>query len=474
MISATKRAMFLGGSLALGWAVGCSSSSGSDDSEAASCQTLQACCSKIADPTLATSCTSTLKNDESLTDSDQTCTGSLVDFVSYCETGDGGSGSPPGTDGGAGADTGTGDAAMALSLGFTPSNVDLQGIAGTLPAVEIMTTDCTIDSGCGGGISCADNATIKKTIVQNANNVTICVYYVSSFKIDSAAVLKATGTNPVAIVSLGTIDIEGQLLVDATGGHPVAGGSVTDQGGPSNVGGGQGGSGADEGTGMQGGSGAGYCGVGGAGGVQHAGQTAKPGGIAWGTPQIVPLAGGAGGGDNASSGGLGGGGGALQLVAKTSITVGSAGIINAGGGGGEGASNNDDTVGTGGGGGSGGSILLESPTVMVAGILAANGGGGGGVGVYPTATEPPTSDATASATAAPGGSGGGGAGSAGATTAGSAGGYSPVNAGQAFAGQPPGGGGGAGRIRINTTSGSATISGTVSPSMGTCSTQGTL
>ena len=36
------------------------------------------------------------------------------------------------------------------------------------------------------------------------------------------------------------------------------------------------------------------------------------------------------------------------------------------------------------------------------------------------------------------------------------------------------GGGGAGYIRLNTTSGSANVTGTLSPSMGTCTTQGTL
>jgi hypothetical protein len=78
-------------------------------------------------------------------------------------------------------------------------------------------------------------------------------------------------------------------------------------------------------------------------------------------------------------------------------------------------------------------------------------------------------DATANAVAAAGAVPYGGAGSAGSTINGSAG------SGGASNGQNGGGGGGAGRIRINTSSGSATITGIVSPSMSTsCATQGTL
>jgi hypothetical protein len=441
---------------------GCSGASAGSGSGSGACATLQSCCSKITDPSIASSCMSTLGNDQSLPTSDQTCAGSLNDYVSFCESGgkDGGL-----TEGGPRTEGGSDSPATGPTLGFTPSNVDLQGIdTNNLPAVDVMTTDCTIDTGCSQGISCAAQATVTKTIIQNSNNVTICVYYVSSFKIDPSAVLKATGGNPVAIVSLGTIDIEGRLLVDATGGNPIAGGGGSDQGGPSNVGAGQPGGAADDGVNTQGASGGGYCGVGGAGGTQPA-ATATSGGIAWGTPQIVPLAGGAGGGDTGSpfGNGGGGGGGAVQLVAKTSITLGSGGLINAGGGGGN--SSDAEQAGAGGGGGSGGAILLEAPTTTLAGVLAANGGGGGGGGNTASTNGV---DATANSSAALGGSMAGGSGSAAKTAGGAAG-------GSALSGQePPAGGGGAGRIRINATSGKAMITGTLSPSMGTCTTQGTL
>jgi hypothetical protein len=63
------------------------------------------------------------------------------------------------------------------------------------------------------------------------------------------------------------------------------------------------------------------------------------------------------------------------------------------------------------------------------------------------------------------GNGQGGAGSAGATVDGVAGGVSSTDFG--------GGGGGAGRIRVNSTSGAAIVTGVVSPSLTTaCATQG--
>jgi hypothetical protein len=123
-----------------------------------------------------------------------------------------------------------------------------------------------------------------------------------------------------------------------------------------------------------------------------------------------------------------------------------------------------------GGAGSGGAILLEATNVVVEGNLAANGGGGGqGTGDSGEAGRPDD-------VAAEGGHklidlsipSIGGQGSNLAVVDGAAGAYT--------AGAPAGGGGGgAGRIRINTKSGSATVTGIVSPGLGTsCTTQGTL
>jgi len=148
--------------------------------------------------------------------------------------------------------------------------------------------------------------------------------------------------------------------------------------------------------------------------------------------------------------------GAIEIVAGQSILVGTGGILSVPG---RGATQN------GGGGGSGGAILLEAPQVTVNGVLAANGGGAGvfsgGGGAQ---------DGQPSATPALGQTATSAVGSAG-TQINGADGTSTSNNGTS------GGGGGAGRIRINTTSGAATIGSgaTISPAQTTaCVTQGNL
>ena len=189
-------------------------------------------------------------------------------------------------------------------------------------------------------------------------------------------------------------------------------------------------------------------------------------GKAYGSATLIPLLGGSAGGPGDLAPGAGGG--AIELVAGVSIDVGATGAISAGGGGG----GNGDTIHGTSGGGSGGALLLEAPIVTVEGTVAANGGGGGGG----SSANAPVSNATPNATAAPGGAQGttgvGGAGSAGATVAGGAGGAGDSVGG---ANAPGAGGGGAGWIRVNTKSGAASLTGTLSPaSASACVTQGTL
>ena len=118
--------------------------------------------------------------------------------------------------------------------------------------------------------------------------------------------------------------------------------------------------------------------------------------------------------------------------------------------------------------------MLEAPVVTVGGTLAANGGGGGGNAISLDASG---SCGTPDSIAAPGGistaSNPGGNGSAGTLIDGSAGKYTGyVNPLGDYGG---GGGGGAGRIRINTTTGQATVTGTLSPAQTTtCVSQGRL
>jgi hypothetical protein len=122
----------------------------------------------------------------------------------------------------------------------------------------------------------------------------------------------------------------------------------------------------------------------------------------------------------------------------------------------------------GGGGGSGGSVLLESPTVTVEGVLAANGGGGADA---TCASANPSADATPDDVPAVNGMTGG-AGAAG--TFGPQPGIQPVRFDRDGSG---GGGGAAGRIRMGTTTGKATVAmaAIVSPSGGSgCFTEGKL
>jgi hypothetical protein len=344
------------------------------------------------------------------------------------------------------------DATLALvpnpdagSLGFAPTNFTLGssdagegegGVFGSASDVEISST--------GNGLP---SSAFVETIAQNDANATLADLYVfRSLTVDSTASLVLSGPRPMILVALTTVDIQGQVIVYAGGFGQGIGSTSTGPGfGPGS---------------------SSYCGVGGTGvgpnvsGMEPAVYAA---GAPYGSATLSPLVGGSGlSGPSGACYGPVGGGGAVQIVAGMSIMVRQYAAINAGGGGGQ----------CSGGGSSGGALLFEAPTVTIAGNLGANGGGGGGYAGGGSA-------ATANSTPAPGGGAGtdagvgvGGAGSAGAMTNGVdaiGGALGSGNDGAA------GGGGGAGRIRINTTSGSATITGIVSPDLTTpCATQGTL
>jgi hypothetical protein len=326
-------------------------------------------------------------------------------------------------------------------LGFTPSNFDPSGVdAGDAGANWEGALDANITT------ACADCLPVTAVTVAMNGGVFADVYVLKSLVIGQTAALRLTGPNPIILAVLTTVQIQGQLLVNGSANTAGPGGFAS---GPNpGPGAGQPPLGAADPTAS--GGGGSFCGLGGTGGAPS-GNPAMAG-ATYGNATITPLVGGSAGGAGASQSA---GGGAIQIVAGQSITITPYGGINAGGGGGE---NVDDYAG----GGSGGAILLEAPTVTIAGNLAANGGGG--MSGFASGA-----DATGNATAAAGGSPYGGAGSAGTTTSGANG---TAGTGANAVG---GGGGGAGRIRINTASGSATITGIVSPALSTpCATQGTL
>jgi len=331
-------------------------------------------------------------------------------------------------------------------LGFTPSNFTLTGLdagqGGDAGASDVMVTQSCTDSNC----------LPAPATIMTSSGTSAALYVFDSLTVIQSAALRFTGTLPVIVVVQTTANIQGQILVNGSDTTAGPGGFFG-----ANAGAGSGQPGFSAGFPASASGGAGYCGSGGSGAATS--QPAATGGMPYGSPSLVPLIGGsAGGAENGSFSGPGGG--AIEIVAGQGITIGAFGAINAGGGGGDGYANA-------GGGGSGGAILLEAPVVTVGGTLAANGGGGGqSVGSLMSGGG---SDATANAQPAPGFGGVGGSGSAAASINGTSG-VGP-DAGNGVGA----GGGGAGRIRINTASGSASITGTVSPALTTpCATQGTL
>jgi hypothetical protein len=351
-------------------------------------------------------------------------------------------------------------------LGFTPSNVDLSGIDLSKVGDFIVDNDeCTIDTdtslaSCGEG----GGDVLAFKIATQSDGSKVAVYVARSMTIRAGQNLTVSGSLPLVFIALDAIDIAGTLNGNGQTDVAIAGGqevrTVRSKGaGPG---------GGSAGTALAAGAGGSYCGTGGAGAAESG--AVSSGGARYGTPQIVPLVGGSSGG--AGDGTPGSGGGAIQLVAGRSIVIETSGLVHVGAGGGAfgGISGQEAS-----GGGSGGSILLESRAVTVAGTLAANGGGGGagtssGVGAAPP-QDPGGANATANAIPAAGGKAGiepssGGNGSAAASVDGTSGAFTSGNAAGA-------GGGGAGRIRINTTSGQATLTGTLSPAVSTtCATQG--
>jgi hypothetical protein len=134
------------------------------------------------------------------------------------------------------------------------------------------------------------------------------------------------------------------------------------------------------------------------------------------------------------------------------ILVEASGRILASGGGGGGAG----YEAAGGGGGSGGGVLLEAPSVTVRGVIAANGGGGGAGNGGESGSDGLPSDEHAPGGPDPGAyAERGGSGSAAHEVDGETPPSDRYNGG--------GGGGGAGRVRCNTASGIAEVTGLVSP-----------
>ncbi|MBK7395803.1 MAG: hypothetical protein IPJ34_05725 [Myxococcales bacterium] len=341
------------------------------------------------------------------------------------------------------------DASTHGPLGFSPSNVD----EGKLD-FSGLTSDLVWDADyCGNTLSLTDSGktqcdgegTKYKFLDYSDGKNRYAVFVARNIRIDAGQTVALSGTRPIILVALETIEILGHL-----DGEPgLAGGALQGIGieadGPG-LGGGR-----YAGTPGKRGGGAGFCGLGGA-----AGASLASGGKTYGTPELVPLLGGSSGGGPYP----GAGGAAVQLVAGRKIHVGPSGRVHVPGGGGHSALN------LGGGGGSGGAILLESKEIVVAGSLTANGGGGGSNNGGGDGEKGQPSAVAAKGDTA-GTEGAGGAGSAGTTLTG--------GAGTGVAAEAGNGGGAAGWVRFNTLLGTPTVTGVVSPALGTtCAANGRL
>ncbi len=348
------------------------------------------------------------------------------------------------------------------AFGFSPSNVDLSGMdlskVGDLVVTE---PNCDIISGELGSFTCGvASSELAFKLATQSDGTKVGVYVARSIRIEPTAQLTVSGSYPIVFVALDQINILGRLIAAGKSDVAVCGGAT--QPTANSKGGGLGGGGA--GTSSSAAGGGSYCGVGGAGAIEQPGPAAV-GGTVFGSPELAPLVGGSSGGASDAHGGAGGG--AIQLVAGNSLTIAITGLVHVGGGGGGfgGAASTQEASG----GGSGGAILLESPLVTISGTLAANGGGGGEGALGNSGADALGDDQVALGGHDPVRGSNGGNGSAAGVLNGTNGSVMPGST-------AGGGGGGAGRIRINTTTGVATLSGAkLSPaSTTTCATQGKL
>ncbi len=351
-------------------------------------------------------------------------------------------------------------------LPFKPSNIDLGGLdLSAASDVVLSGTNCPIDSESPAGPTsflCSQDASnrVVHALLTLPDQTKISVFVMKSLRIEASTILLVNrGHLPVVLVALGTMELLGSIDV-----APGTTGGAVNQAADSK-GSGTGGGPAGDPGGLAGGGGS-YCGLGGKGGTNTnvGGPAPTSPAPAYGTPEVVPLvAGSAGGTAIASSDGAGGG--ALQLVAGGSFALRAVGFVNVGGGGG--AFGGQGKLGAN-GGGSGGALLIEASSVTIEGNLGANGGGGGQGGGNADSGEVGHPDKVAQGghkanEGAPAGDG-----SFGAMLSGGDG---PTSADPFVGGG--GGGGGAGRIRINTTSGQAMVTGAISPPTASgCATQG--
>jgi hypothetical protein len=258
----------------------------------------------------------------------------------------------------------------------------LNGLASELDAtptapVVVLSDGASIDTNAGTVLDGNSNlVTVPSAVVSQASGYpSIRVFEVKSLHLLGKTTV--TGTNALAIVSDGDIEIDGELHLAPTlmssGGY-----SVTDPGSMScDTTNGSGG--FPSSSTRPGGGGGGGFEIAGARGGNNPPTTGGAGGVVASSTTLMPLRGGCEGAPSTLLGVAGTGGGAVELVSRTTINV-VGGAVNVSGGGGygrlPGALGPQDG---GNGGGAGGGVVLEAPSVVLTGssaALAANGGAG--------------------------------------------------------------------------------------------------
>jgi hypothetical protein len=317
---------------------------------------------------------------------------------------------------------------------FDPSNgLTNQLLASANSAAVALPDGTTIDTTTGVVKVNGTPMSVVNVSVPQATGPAIRVMLARSWAVGN---VRVTGTMPLALVSVGTITLNGLLDASANTTEGLSGpGSVSSAAvcvGGNSMGGGGGGGNATSGGNSE----------------SVVSPVGVPGGALGGQPQAtIPFTGGCIGGsklsgDPATSQNNGGwGGGAIQLASLSRIEVTTTATVSLGGGGGR------DPQG---GGGSGGNLIVEAPTVRVSGKVYANGGGGAACG-----TRAPDANLSLVPAAGPSCSGGGGA-SGGSGGTGSA---PPTNGSGGQFANPAGGGGAVGRVYIATRDGVADMTG---------------
>ena len=214
--------------------------------------------------------------------------------------------------------------------------------------------------------------------IKQADGTMAAVLVVPRFEIARNAILRATGTRPLIIVSTGDILVGGEIDVSSSATGKGAGANTA----PGCAAGGDGKAGLFNAAGGRGGGGGGG-GFGAPGGAGGDGDTANTTGGSRGGSNLASFTesvrgGCQGGGGRTSTGEKSGGegGGAIQLSACGMIQLTSGAFLRA-----SGASGSADTTVSGSGGGSGGYIGLDANRVIAQALppiqLLANGGDGG-------------------------------------------------------------------------------------------------